>query len=482
MDTLDFSVNFLTGMFHGEDWPPSPAKFYQALVAGARYRYRRGTEWKSDFDRAFRWLEEQPPPTIVAPPAIKGQPYFFFGPDNDRDIEVRDWIRVSSKGVTDEPIDSNNPLRSRVSRQPWYVHGTVHYLYSGNGAPVEVLTTISESLVALGHGIDLASGRLVRLKDEQIRKLSGERWSPLPSDSNATTKLFVPRKGWYDRLESNYLKWSSAPRGSEVDVRKGTVPPFAHSTAYVSNLAPPARPYLAYSLRTPDGERPFSVSWESGMEIAAQLRHAASENFRSDGADEDFVRVYVMGHGVGIDRDRRLSYVPLPSIGHNYVDGRVRRALVTGPRGDGQIKEKDYLLDGALLSSEGKPTARLASLTGIDSVLERYIRPSRSWISVTPVILHGHDSKRGRVNPEKTRVLLQEAFDQAGIGSVLESYAYRAAPWWPGTGASQQLRVPSHLAMWPRYHVRIRLKVDVSGPLLVGIGRHYGIGVFAAAT
>lgn len=42
-----------------------------------------------------------------------------------------------------------------------------------------------------------------------------------------------------------------------------------------------------------------------------------------------------------------------------------------------------------------------------------------------------------------------------------------------------QMRVPQHLSKWPRYHVSGRFTEPVSGPVLVGIGRHYGIGLFA---
>lgn len=43
-----------------------------------------------------------------------------------------------------------------------------------------------------------------------------------------------------------------------------------------------------------------------------------------------------------------------------------------------------------------------------------------------------------------------------------------------------QLRVPEHLKKWPRYHVAIGFRDPIVGPVLIGIGRHYGIGLFAA--
>ncbi len=42
------------------------------------------------------------------------------------------------------------------------------------------------------------------------------------------------------------------------------------------------------------------------------------------------------------------------------------------------------------------------------------------------------------------------------------------------------MRVPEHLKKWLRYHVAVRFRDAVPGPVLAGIGRHYGIGLFAA--
>jgi len=82
----------------------------------------------------------------------------------------------------------------------------------------------------------------------------------------------------------------------------------------------------------------------------------------------------------------------------------------------------------------------------------------------------------------KTRELIERALEQAGVGPTVERYAYRNAPWWAGTGSARAVRVPTHLTSWPRYHVKLELRHEIRGPLLVGIGRHYGLGLFATAS
>jgi CRISPR-associated protein Csb2 len=479
MPILDLSVDFLSGTFHGEAWPPAPARLYQALLAGTRYRYRRGAEWKKEFEEALRWLEVQPAPTIVAPPATEGTHYRIFGPDNDMDLVVNEWINTSVGKPPREPLDPTS-LRSGIARRPWYVRGTVHYLYPDEGAPVETLREMAHSIVALGHGIDLACGRLSVFAENGASAIRGERWTPAADAGEGSVGLYSPTKGWYDRLEANYQQWRLAPSHGGVDVRKGSVPPSVRPVPYRSSTAPLPRPFLAYTLKGSDDQQPYSVSWESGMEIAARLRHATSEALRSDGVEESIIRVYALGHGNGPERDRRLSYLPLPSIGHPHADGRVRRAILTGEADDRHLQDLAPILDGMPLVAPGKPPARLVALTGRDAVLDRYLGPSRSWASVTPVILHGHDAKRGRVNANKTHSLIQEAIVQAGLGRAIASYSYRPAPWWPGTGSSRDLRTPAHLATWPRYHLKIRFHTTVRGPLVIGIGRHYGLGLLAS--
>lgn len=480
---LDISVELISGTFHGSEWPPSPSRLYQAMLAGGRYRFRHGPGWRPEFEDALRWLEVQPPPVIVAPRPYRGTPYLIFGPDNDADLWVRERINEREGHPPKTPMDRTT-LRSQIERRPTYATGTVHYLYPEEDAtPLPELEVLAQSILALGHGIDIATGDAKRIAAEESGKLPGDRWEP---DPGGDVLLFAPTKGWYDCLESNFQRWRSpaSVRTRSVDARRGTVPPSVRAVAYRNPLEQASRPFLAYAFQRLSDGHPHSVSWEDGMEVAARLRHTTSEMLRSLGADEPFLRAYALGHGTGEERDRRLSYVPLPSIGHQHVDGRVRRALVVGPPGpwDSRARVLGDLLEGARLAPPGGSAEYgLVSITDGDVVLKRYLSPSQTWCSVTPMVLHGHDARNGRVNVARTRLLIEQALEQARLGGAVLSYAYRNAPWWPGTGSARSIRVPSHLSSWPRYHVRLELRHDVRGPLLAGIGRHYGIGLFAAS-
>ncbi len=197
----------------------------------------------------------------------------------------------------------------------------------------------------------------------------------------------------------------------------------------------------------------------------------------------DWINSYVCGHTERGQEARRLSYVPLPSIGHAHSDGGIRRALVVLPVADSRtiVPYLRRLAGGGLVSEDGATRAWLASAES-GGVQDRYVRESRVWTSVTPVVLHGRDHNGGKFRPRKVERLLVQAFQEAGYSpALIEEFGYQQAPYWRGAGPARLVQTPRHLSVWPRYHVRVLFRRAVRGPLLIGIGRHCGLGVFAAS-
>src|ERR1700676_384636 len=85
-------VRLHDGRYHGRpEWPPSPARLFQALIAGAA----RGEMIAKEDRRAFVWLESLKAPLIAAPPMRAGQSFSNFVPNNDMDAVGGDPKRVS---------------------------------------------------------------------------------------------------------------------------------------------------------------------------------------------------------------------------------------------------------------------------------------------------------------------------------------------------------------------------------------------------
>src|SRR5882724_7045901 len=85
------TVRLHDGRYHGTaDWPPSPARLFQALVAGAA----QGNVLSAQDRAALGWLEQLPPPEIIGPSARRGQRFTNYVPNNDLDAVGSDPRRV----------------------------------------------------------------------------------------------------------------------------------------------------------------------------------------------------------------------------------------------------------------------------------------------------------------------------------------------------------------------------------------------------
>ena len=114
-----------------------------------------------------------------------------------------------------------------------------------------------------------------------------------------------------------------------------------------------------------------------------------------------------------------------------------------------------------------------------DSTLRKYVASGYRWTTVTPVILHGHNIKRRKLDIKKTDAMLLKAFEMAGFSAdTMEQIMFHRTSQMPGVGDANRAAVPLNLEQFPRYHVSVTFKAAVRGPVLAGIGRHRGLGTF----
>ena len=96
---LCITVRFFDGTFHGRadrgepEWPPSPLRLFQSLVAAAASVPRHELGGLRTASPALRWLETQEPPAIIAPPGRPGEKYRTYVPDNVGDLLAGRWTR-----------------------------------------------------------------------------------------------------------------------------------------------------------------------------------------------------------------------------------------------------------------------------------------------------------------------------------------------------------------------------------------------------
>lgn len=517
------SLRFLDQAYHGEadgndrEWPPAPLRVFQALVAAAARR--NGGELTGTTRSALEWLERQAPPLVVAPATVTGAGYTLSVPNNAMDIVGRAWSRGNESNSGDA-----NPATHRTMKpvRPTLLLGeAVHYLWE-LPAPTpedvrrhaEALWSIAADVVALGWGLDLVVGHGAIIPDEEAKTFSGERWQPLRDAENGG--LRVPVEQTLADVVQRYRRFLDRIGPS------GFVPPPALSVyrkiEYRRETDAPSRPVAAFCFLDLEADRfvPFDTARE-GLTVAGMLRHATQvAAIRNGWPDAGFI----LGHGPQSEGEDhvavgplRFAYLPLPTMeprGQSRHAGHIRRAILSTFAGgcEREIAWARRALSGEELVRTDKQRAAILSLvSSTEKVVQCYTQRAQEWATVTPVVLPGHDDPRhyrrrlkDTVDAEEQKELLarldaridgllRKAIVQAGFSETLAEHAlidWRKGGFWPGAELADRYGVPDHLKRFPRLHVKIQWRdkdgnvVKVPGPICIGGGRFYGMGLFAA--
>jgi CRISPR-associated protein Csb2 len=499
-------------LFHGRadadepEWPPSPMRAFQALLNAACLR-TRGKALPPEVRSALQVIEVLRP-SIVAPRAtLNSIGHRAYVPHNQTDLVTAAWDR----GNVDASIASH---RIEKDFRPHRIETvgddlpTIHYLYpldATNADPIELLSAIRpsvRSIHCLGWGIDqvIADAMLV----ESSKLPTGENWTPTPRGGRL---LRVHRQGSLDALAArhgNFLNrliegdWTPVPPLSAID-----------QVRYRRETDPIARPVAIFKLIDPN-EDPARYPHAKLIHIAGMVRHLAIKTMTDAGADADFVNRFIRGKrdpSVG-DEHKQISYVPLPSIGHEHADGIIRNVMLVAPLGmERELADLARRIDGRPLKPEGEFEACKSDTSPTDGyraeirlftppsgkfIADRYLGTSKVWQTVTPVILDGHNKKSKNDKPEaiarETEKLICKALQRAGIETPCE-FIWQSIPFFKNClsahkydrdGRHTGYHRPSHLKDLTAVHVKLIFTHSVPGPITLGAGRHCGFGLMAA--
>ena len=176
-------VRFHDGRYHGLDrsrrpeWPPSPARLFQALVSAAAQGQALG---KQDTD-ALQWLEElsgeisEASAPVIAAPSVRNTRGFINYVPNNNDMAVRDGaLQRIGKANTDKLI------------KPFLFDARVPLLYAWQfeqgDEHARTICAMAERLHQLGRGVDMAwaLGEIVDSEklEEKLREHIGAVWWP----------------------------------------------------------------------------------------------------------------------------------------------------------------------------------------------------------------------------------------------------------------------------------------------------------------
>jgi CRISPR-associated protein Csb2 len=500
---LLITIRFHEGRYHGVgDDPPSPARLFQALVAGVGLGGPLGVRET----KALEWLEqrcEYDPPLIASPRMSSGQPVTNYMPNNDLDAVGRDPRRIG--GIRTPKI-----IRPRLfDRNIPFMYAWTFDVDEESKFQAEVILTIAERLYQFGRGVDLAWAWGELLDSEQLESrlssYSGIVYHPSKGGSGRT--LACAQRGSLQTLTARYAACSQRfkKEGQGNAAKRPFSQPPKSRFRQVAYDSPPSR--RVFDLRQPASDTSFAV-WPLARisKLAVALRDGAVARLRGALPDRstEIERFLVGRKANGADEGPtalRVRILPLPSIGHHHADRGIRRVLVEVPAGCPlRADDVHWAFSGLELvdPETGEVLGVIATPTEDEGMLSHYgvgERGFRVWRTVTPVALPESVARR-RIDPSRipteAKYGTERAAEQArAAGAVIHALRFAEIRTWVESihlqrepfeayGARVEEFAPgTRFAKERFWHVEITFREPIMGPVVIGDGRFLGLGVMA---
>ena len=506
---LLISVTPLHDQYHGEgDYPPSPFRLFQALIAGA-YSGRWRREVVDRKDAAFRWLERLPAPVIAgASPVGQLQAATVYVPNNDMDSPK---VKFDPKLV--------GKIRDSKTVSPLLLAEGTSYLYAwmvpdkdGNREHAEEIARLADRLSHLGRGVDpaFARGCVVSVIDaeEQLVRTGGVK-RPTSDGGTSSSGIRCPMPGSLDALEDGFqerrtmfsITSADDEGGSRVCIRQPRKRSCFATVAYNESPA-----HLLFDLTASDGGGGFAAFPVSkSPALVALVRDLALQRLKVDlgAGEENRAEGLLKGRkdASAVEMKQRIRLIPLPSIGHRHADGAIRRILVevppTCPIDPMVISDVFQAIDLNVDPVTGEALAgSRGTLTPADSrtMLRHYGIASPAdmeemggcWRTVTPAALPTH-RVRGRAsgwqrsqNEGEAITSVRVALRHIGYGAdAIRSIVVQREPWTANGLDAGAFADGGRFSADGLWHVEIIFTKPVHGPMLIGNGRFMGLGLMA---
>lgn len=463
-----------TGSSTSGEWPPSPARLLSALVAADG----TGDRCTVSTGRGLALLESAQPPTI-----------FCSGP-----ADVLHNVLASRFVVRDERLKmtmQDYPARSGEEVRPGVRMSPRSPLLSYVWPDVEPDQDEIEDLEARAARVPYfgCADSPARVRIRTSGTASGDAWGPVAPATSRRSRhdvgLPVPYEGFVADLDAQYAQFSAGAFVRRAWIA-GEFCTYRHaSTAMARSVATPT---VSLWFRVVNG----AVSGRHVLRMTEALRNTAMSRYDEvvRQGDGQLPRV-LTGHGFapGEDHDQVL-FVALPDAGFQHSDGRVhgmavvvpdqeprlhaelRRALGTTPAlnlpGGRHVELVAY---GG--EAERSSTATSTGRGPFAASPRRWEQAARRFVSVTPAV----QERFRRGGP--TLADAGQWCRHAGLPAPVDVRWSRH----PGIRGAADLR-PDEVhrdgrPQRPYTHLELRFDVDVEGPVVIGAGRSWGLGLLA---
>ena len=539
---VNFLTGRFVATFHNDrrnfEWPPHPARLYSALVA-ARSDADEPDQTERD---ALEWLEAQSPPAIAASEAVPRRVVAYFVPVNDAFVVGRSWHERKATIVYDlmdryhaertSPGDELTSKATRIERRLWKARGVDEQVSrAGNTNPSAALAMLPEQrskqeryfpsvtpyeprATYLWH--HPAPGEVSKVLDQLLSRVSRiGHASSLVSCRVVTVfptaalevgegsiNMRTVRRGQLSELERRFSHHrGQRPRALPfVDTRYRAAPSEERPPEEAAERANTHGEWMVIEFAHDSRAMPSTRA----VELATAVR-AAVFHYAADPIPEELSGHHQDGRPMAAPH---VAFLPLPYVGFEHADGRLlgvaisvpdvvsdagRRALYRAVGKWEQSVEEESLrvtlgVGGVVRMRRLRSLATLVSLRP-----SGWCRASCRWVSATPIALPRHPGRLvGGTAVARARAwaLAESAVTAAcchvGLSDPL-SVQVSLSPYL--AGARPATRFPAFSQQGPSgkmvrrqlVHASIAFKRPVAGPLMLGTGRFFGLGLMRPA-
>ena len=440
---LALEVEYLLGrVFAGSfrdraeiEWPPHPGRLFSALAAAY---FENGNDAREK--AALEWLERQGPPHIRAGTAGEA-------------------VAVQAFVPTNYPGDGPPVIRGK---QPRYFpaqgpsEATVYFIWKNAEAPAETasaLDVVASRTAYLGKACSLTRMRVSETAPEP-------NYAP---DSAGDYVLRVANQGRLAELEWLFEAGQQVSTGAqqryrpvERELAETGASEFGSMVVFRKSAGP-------------------GLPIEGTLSLSEAVRKALMSNAGSSGAITELIH----GH----NGDTHCAIAALPFVRGDYGDGHLMGFAVVLPRAVSIEDRRNVLAacerlveNGLHLPGLGRWELEPADESAPKQALRpaTWTRTSRVWKTVTPILLDKFPKKGGPTVEQ----ILSASCRRIGLPDPAR---VEHGPYSQMKGVSPvpafRLRRPSEdRARWG-VHATIEFANPVRGPVLLGAGRYFGLGL-----
>jgi len=523
---LSLEIEYLNGVSYAAtfedmskyEWPPHPDRVFSALVAS----YGEGEKEENDDNEeaaALQWLERQEPPDIVFPDVYERTQFKSYMPVSSNSAIQEEYLKTTDSH--NRPVYIYDIRQSLVKKERFFPAvilpddcRTVYMLWESVKVPpeyYEALCRLASRVSRLGHSASLvrvmvATKPAAETSDKNMEYKAGNRYVYGNSDNNddgSDSSCFFrcPTAGRFEMLKEGYKTANTNdwhPDSAVGRPYREFVPPL--SSEDTNDMNDDDWFILSFTDRHP--------ALESFPLVAKRMRDAIMANIGLG------VHQIISGHdadGTPL-RAPHMAVVPMANVGYGrYSDGVVLGIGLVLPRksaayGTEERRQLRRAVAGFLRTRQrnGQQKPYCAGVLyfgrywlelegrrdddGRKSLQpDRYIGRSRGWSTVTPVIL----DKYPKANRKDAEAIIAEGCVNAGLpcpryvdvsrwsmagGGVPPAFAASGG----GGNGERGWKTNALRSLRNRFicHATITFDEHVRGPVLLGAGRYYGMGLF----